>query len=159
MSQYVSRIHIKVKEAKIWEKLENIKVEEYGFCCSAKELFNERNQDFVIDGDWSITEQKLTYFVCVIASALGNDGIVIADTTNINVDPYTFCAYSKGCNVKTKVFGTNSKNAEMIHETNINNIAEWLNFGKFRFNDEEKSQLNALGLEGLLSNTKRKIKK
>ena len=97
--QYCSRLHIKVSSPKVWKKFEN----EDDASFDLAELAETERTSFVID-DWSSMEDELTGIVEALAETLGSDGIIIADTTNINVDPYNYCIFYLGDEVRTGQF-------------------------------------------------------
>ena len=49
-----------------------------------------------IGEDICLDEETLPMFVNIIAEELGDKGLLIADTTNESVDPYTFFCYYLG---------------------------------------------------------------
>ena len=100
MSQYYSRLHIKVSSPKIWKKFED----EDDASFDLAELAESDRTSFVIDGEWSSMENELTGIVEALAETLGPDGIIIADTTNINVDSYNYCIFYLGDRVRTVEF-------------------------------------------------------
>ena len=88
MSQISARMYIKVKDVKDWDKLYNIDVEG-SFAISAKDLFSNNDSDeFLIDGEWSPYLSEFRSLIANIQRALGNDGFVIADLTDMDVDPF-----------------------------------------------------------------------
>lgn len=130
-----------------------IKVENMGDLNKLKKLefFNEENYfkdtdtSFCIDSDWDERDDKLRLLVIEIASVLKNC-IVIADTQDIDVDPYKFCVYYFGKEVKWKCFDSYVK-VEKIDDTDIESIAEWLNVTKVRLSESEKMHLEKYGIE------------
>ena len=144
MSQYSSRIHIKVSSPKVWNKFQD--EDDAGF--DLAELAETDSTSYVLDGEWSSFEEELTGIVKALAETLGKDGIIIADTTNINVDPYDYCIYYFGTNVHTKEFdifrGRNK--CEMFFETSIDDIPGWLNYGGFSTSEEEREVLFGCGI-------------
>ena len=67
-------------------------------------IINKDRKFFCIDGDWSVTEKELLGIVQDIARILKYKCIIVADTWNIDVDPYKFCIYSFGSEVKYRNF-------------------------------------------------------
>ena len=138
MSQYVSRIHVRVKEDKDFEVLEKLDFSKTGVDFDADFLSSCDNDDldYTIFGDASYMEDELFTIVKTISEALPGRVIVIADTTNINVDPYTYCVYSIGGKTQS-VYFMRGKRAEMFEYADISDIMEWLSFGRFHLTDEE----------------------
>ena len=143
MSQYYSRLHIKVSSPKVWKKFED--VDDAGFDLAK---LTEKNQtSFVIDGDeWSYVEDELTGIIGALAETLGPDGIIIADTTNINVDPYNYCVFYLGDGVNTDYYSSEEEKCDMHSEASIADIQEWLNYGDFYISKKEKEQLFRCGI-------------
>ncbi len=83
MSQYASTVVIQVSNSRLWETLGNISVK--GFNLAKLEKVGERC--YRNRKDMSYTEEDLTDIVQELAGYLGDDGIVVASTTNINIDP------------------------------------------------------------------------
>ena len=141
MSQYVSRIHIKVSTPEIWSRFEQ--EDDAGF--NLARLAQGEETSFIIDGDWSCEESELTCTVEALAHTLDRDGIIIADTTNINVDPYDYCILWLGDFVRSEEFSSYTK-SQMFDKTNIEDIPGWLNYGGFRASKEEKAVLLRCGI-------------
>ena len=143
MSQYYSRLHIKVSSPQIWKKFED----EDDASFDLAKLAETNHTSFVID-DWSSREERLTKIVKVLSETLGPDGIIIADTTNINIDPYNYCIFYLGGKVRKHEFSIYSKEekCEMHFETSISDISGWLSYGEFRVSKEEKEQLFRCGI-------------
>jgi hypothetical protein len=111
------------------------------------EFENYEGEKFVLDADYSASELELEKFVGAVESVcVGTSIIIIADTTNINVDPYTYCVYYLGGNIKTKCFDEGTKKCEMFYKTNISDIKGWLEFGGFRIYEKELEQLEKFGI-------------
>ncbi len=141
MSQYESRIHIKVSSPNIWSRFTD--KNDAGF--DLAKLAETEKTSFVIDGIWSAHEDELTRIVNTLAKTLDEDGIIIADTTNSNVDPFNFCVLYLGENVYTELF-EDSEFDRMAFETTIDDISKWLNYGEFHVSEREKSILFRCGI-------------
>lgn len=148
MSQYTSRIHIKVSSPSVWGKF----IDEDDASFDLAELANTKNASFIIDGEWSVFEDELHGIVYALAETLGEDGIIIADTTNINVDPYNFCTFFLGDEVRAEEFGIDyfgedfDGKSEMHFETDINNVPAWLSYGEFEISPKEAEVLFRCGI-------------
>ena len=135
MSEYDARMKIKVSSDKVWERFKNVDTKYWN-------LYDEGLKDtFVFDGE-GLDEFELEELVDTIAEVLGEDGIIIADTYNFNVDYYNHCIYYFGDIVESETFEETS----MHLDTNIEDIAGWLNYAKFRLNKREKEQLKRFGI-------------
>ena len=143
MSQYTSRIHIKVKSPHVWEKF--IDQDDGGF--GLAELADGETRSFVIDGEWSALPEELDDMVYSLAGTLGQDGIIIADTTNINVSPFNYCVFCLGDEVWGATFRQRDPESDqdphepdrsaMHFETEITDIPQWLTYGGFAANARE----------------------
>ena len=142
MSQYCSRINIKIKDNEAFQKLQNVNFEKYGV---SQKFVDDFAENYVIDSDWSCNESSLYSLVNSIVNTVGQDIIVIADTTNIDSDVYNYCVYYIGGNVKDRYFTDDSSKANMFFETNINKIEAWLKYGGFRIYDKELDLLHSYG--------------
>lgn len=139
MSQYNSRIHIRVADPSIWEKFKDADDAEFGLAALAE----EGATSFVLD-DWSCVEEELNGIVSALAETLGKDGVIVADTTNINVDPYAYVVYSAGYGVHSKYHNY----SEYCFKTNISDLIQCLNFKKhFTFTEKELKVLQRSGIE------------
>lgn len=144
MSEYSSRIHIKVSSPEIWKKFDNKDDADFDLA----KLAETNETSFIIDCDWSCMEDELTGIVKTLSKTLGSNGIIIADTTNIDVDPYNYCVFYLGDRVNTiefNIYGREEK-CEMHWETDISDIIGWLNFGDFYVYGQEIKQLFKLGI-------------
>lgn len=144
MAQYYSRIKIKVKSPSVWKRFKDI--DDEGF-----NLFElSETNSLCAQMDCSYYEEDLFNIVREFASIIDKDGIIIADTTNINVDPYDYCVYYFGVEVKDKYFSVLSdRRGNMFHETNINEMSNWLNYGKFSITKKEKEFLSMFDIENV----------
>lgn len=140
MSQYISRIYIKVKCSSTWSRFKDVAINEIHL----EELEKINRASFTIDGSYS--EGELEDVVERISQKLGTDGIVIADTTNVNIDTYEYCVYYLGEGVKIDFFEGDHKKYNMFFETDIANVPEWLNYGKFSLSKREQEQLFQCGI-------------
>ncbi len=140
MSQYCSRIHVRLQNKKDWKKIEAIDFSKISDDFSSDWLDTDDDLDYIIWGDCSLMEDELYDIAEVMTKALGDKILIIADTTNINVDPYTYCVYSVNGTVASHYF-TRGKKAEMWEHADIEDFKEWFSYGKFKFTDKEKERL------------------
>ena len=139
MSQYTSRIHIKVSSPDIWKRFVDTDDAEFNLA----ELADTDETSFVITGDWSCVEDELDGIVTALAETIQADGLIVADTTNINVDPYAYIVYSMGSGVHK-----NYHNGDFCFETNIDDLEGYLSYKNyFPLNATELENLNGIGLE------------
>ena len=102
-----------------------------------------------IGEDICLDEETLPMFVNIIAEELGDKGLLIADTTNESVDPYTFFCYYLGDSVKSG-YMTEEK-ALMCHETDIEDVMGWLAYGSFILSEHEQQRLDTIALPDIKS--------
>ena len=138
MSQYYSRIHIKVKSPEVWNKFADTYDAEFNLASLANQTTS-----FILT-DFSCYEDELKGMVTGLAETLGSDGIIVADTTNINVDPFAYIVYSLGEAVREKI----RNHSEYQDETDISDLAECFSYkNHFTFNAEELENLKQFGIE------------
>lgn len=144
MSQYSSRMHIQVSSPEVWSRCAGY--DGTGF--NLAKLAGSDQTSFVSDELGAVNESKLEKLVENLAQALGADGIIIADTTNINVDTYEYCVFYLGGRVRTKEFSLyrNAEKSDMFFKTGIQNISEWLSYGEFSVSKKERSVLFRFGI-------------
>ena len=133
MSQYSTRIHIKVRTPDVWLRYKD--EDDAGF--DLAELAETNQTSDIINGERSAVEAELDGIVDALSEQLVEDGIIIADTTNINVDPYDYCVFYLGDGVRSREF----MYSEMFFDTSIQDICGWLNHGKFSTSKTEKQVL------------------
>ena len=134
MSQYASTVVIQVSNSRLWETLGNISVK--GFNLAKLEKVGERC--YRNRKDMSYTEEDLTDIVQELAGYLGDDGIVVASTTNINIDPIYYFAFYLGERVRI--------DADEREENFIGRISEWLNTFKIVTSEQENKTLLTCGI-------------
>ena len=136
MSQYATRLHIKVTSPRIWSRFKG--EDDAGFGLAECALTNETS--YIIDQEWGCTEDEIKGIVNTLAKTLGNEGIIIADTTNINVDPYNYCVFYLGDHVRVANFNIyfGRDKCAMHFEQGISDIAGWLSYGKFKVSEVER---------------------
>ena len=138
MAQYESRIHIRVKSLDVWKRFKDN--DDAGFV----DLEKQTELSYVCD--CCFYENELYATVEALSKVLGRDGIILADTTNSNVDPYNYCCYYFYDIVKDTCFDWNNNKCEMFIHTSIDDICEWLNYGEFSLSKEEKDILLEYGI-------------
>lgn len=168
MSQVNTRLHIRVASHDVWKRFKKQDLSEYGI-----EDLSE------IDADSYVIDESSFYdiedIVRIISKVLGKDGIVIADLTDLNIDPFTECYFYLGERVrKTSLFyfylGKRVRKASfsegyskpdlrcMAYETDIENIDKWLNYAKFQTSEQEQQVMSSCGIVEINGNYK-EIKK
>lgn len=117
MSQFSSRMYINVLDEKQWNNLKHINFEEYGLSIDVEK--DCKGTEFIIDSDWSISNSELEILVSKIKLCL-KYCIIIADTTDINVDPFNYCVYVIGDELNSKLV-----EGDMFFNTTITDYKEW----------------------------------
>lgn len=139
MSQYNSRIYVKVKNIKDWEKLSDINFKDFGFWANPFEG-HDKNV-FEINGDWSCYEDEMEELLYAIDARVP-DCLIFGDTTNINVDPYAFIVYKIGDDVDCiEIEG------ELQWETQLDDPFGWFAAAGIRLNKDKIEILNSFGFE------------
>lgn len=147
MSQYSSRIHIQVSTPEIWSRF----IDNYDGGFELGKLADTNETSFIINGEWSENECGLDTIVAGVAKFLHGDGIIIADTTNINVDPYYHYVYYLGERVKTYYWDClenrrANRDGNIYHYADICDFAEWLNVADIPTTKSEKIILENFGV-------------
>ena len=74
----------------------------FNICGLASEEFGDiEGLDYVLEKHWGVTEDKLFRFVETLHKRLGKSAIIIADTTNNDLNPKNYCVYYLGDKVKS----------------------------------------------------------
>lgn len=139
--QYYSRLKIKVKSPKVWDKFKD--TDDANFDLAKLSSTNKTSYSI----DCSYLENELFGTVDALSLTLENDGIIVSDTRNINVDSYTYCVYYLGEKIHDAYFDYDDKRCNLFDETNIEDIVGWLEYGKFSVTKKEKELLSELGIE------------
>lgn len=124
MSQYNTRINITVKYHEDWEEIKGFDFNQYGFAFGDSEL--EEQNKLVVDGDWSLDTQELKSLVEELAHKLPKSTVIIADTTDFNVDPFLYCVYAVNGEVYSK--WTSYEDCYFVeqYDLNIANIKKYV---------------------------------
>lgn len=154
MSQVNTRLHIRVASHDVWKRFKKQDLSEYGI-----EDLSE------IDADSYVIDESSFYdiedIVRIISKVLGKDGIVIADLTDLNIDPFTECYFYLGERVRKASFSEGYSKPDlrcMAYETDIENIDKWLNYAKFQTSEQEQQVMSSCGIVEINGNYK-EIKK
>lgn len=145
MAQYFTRIHIKVTGSAVWKRLHTLQMDKYGIPFSAQDVFATKKYSLVLT-ELPLNESNLKDFITDIAKSIRGCGAVVADTTDINVDPYTYGLYSMSSKVQEFLFQDLDERCEMFRNADISDIAQWLTYGKFEIGPTEKKMLSAVNV-------------
>ena len=145
--EWSARIFVKVVRKDVFERLYSVSA----FGESGKQIFGGCSSEYVIDGDWSMTESELFSFAADIAQYLGEDGIVIADCTSDSVDPFTYCVFYLGDGIRTECFESCGSRhgrefSSMFDKTDIKKPHKWLTYAHFSVSQQEIKVLGKLGI-------------
>lgn len=142
MSQITSRILVRVTSPQVWERFKGEYYEEVGG--NFLDYIDMNFREFSIEDSWSCWPDDLETLVTCIAEILGKDGIIIADSDNINTDPTNFYAYYFGEKVHFGYLENKFHSGEMeeydyyFDVCEIGDIAKWLNYGKYSLKNPKK---------------------
>ena len=148
MSQISSRIAIKVKDVSVWERIKSLDLGRHN---DIREKIDANAQLFSINGDWSVGP-SLKNLVKKLIDAIGNEGVIIADQYDINVDPYSETYLGIGGKVYGKTYEITDFDPEVssrydIVDINILKFSEWINRGLILLDEDEVNILKSLGIE------------
>jgi len=153
MAQMTSRIHIRVTSPEVWSRFTEAIDPDLDLAPLAS-----KDVTTFFHNDLAYLPGQLTQVVTALVNVIQSDGIILADTTNINVDPYAYIVYSLGCGVKeieedgNYCFATNCIDAE-------DELLKCLNYKSyFKFTPEELENLKKVGIEAVKKEEKRPIK-
>ena len=154
MSQVNTRLHIRVASYDVWKRFKKQDLSEY----ELEDLSEIDADSYVIDES---SFDDIEDIVRSISKVLGKDGIVIADLTDLNIDPFTECYFYLGERVRKASFIEGYSKPDlccMAYETEIENIDKWLNYAKFRTSEQEQQVMLSCGIVEINGNYK-EIKK
>ena len=82
MSQVNTRLHIRVASHDVWKRFKKKDLSKY----KIEDLSEIDADSYVIDES---SFNDIEEIVKIISGVLGNEGIVISDLTDLNIDPFT----------------------------------------------------------------------
>lgn len=139
MSQYNSRIYIKVKDVADWHKLNDVDFTKYGFVNNP--FKNQNELAFEIRGEWSCYEDELEEMADEITGCIP-DCVLFGDTTNINVDPCAFIVYYLGEDVNCE-----EVEGELQWESQLDHPFHWFKKAEIELEKNEKEYLKSFGFK------------
>lgn len=145
MSQYNSRLFIRVEYPSYWKRLYGMELNRYNLDVSAQELFGTRKKTVVVT-DWSSSENQLEAMVKEIAKNL-IDCVIIADTTNYNENPYEFGVYYFGQKVNTFMIEEPEPGYDMFSTVDIENPSKWIYTANCAVSASIKRYLERFGIQ------------
>lgn len=154
MSQVNTRLHIRVASHDVWKRFKKKDLSKY----KIEDLSEIDADSYVIDES---SFNDIEEIVKIISGVLGNEGIVISDLTDLNIDPFTECYFYLGERVRKASFVEGYSKPDlccMAYETDIENIDKWLNYAKFRTSEQEQQVMSSCGIVEINGNYK-EIKK
>ncbi len=148
--QYATNIHIRVADPQLWLKFKKIKsswinwADNWNESFSWEEYAEKGYKDYIdeTESGGGCTEDELYDLIEQVADAVGNKGVVIATTYNINVDGYEQCYYYLGGHtVHDRCF-----NHDRYWGIYTSDIAQWLTARRFWPDSDEEKVLLQLGV-------------
>ena len=146
MSQYSSRILIRVDYPSDWKRLYSLDLTKYNINVPAEDFFKTRKKQIELADDWPCPEDKLKKFVSEIVKT-NIRCIVLADTTNFNENPFEYGVYYFGQKVKTFLIEEPDPGFDMFTTTDLTNIEEWINNSGCEITGSEKKYLAGFGIK------------
>ena len=115
MSQVNTRLHIRVASHDVWKRFKKKDLSKY----KIEDLSEIDADSYVIDES---SFNDIEEIVKIISGVLGNEGIVISDLTDLNIDPFTECYFYLGERVRKASFSEGYSAPDlccMAYETDI----------------------------------------
>ena len=161
MAQNMSRLYVKADNVSFFDEVvKNINFKKIGV--DADSVCDRKKKIIYID-EFSCTENDLEKMCKKIKTALYDSfsasgrGIFVADTTDYNVDPFTFGVYYFGVGKVTTFcyeIDDEEERYDMHDETDITDIASWIQYGNLPISSKEKKVLAGYKIK---VDTKKKI--
>ena len=164
MAQYYSRICNTYKDRRSYitvrDRLERIKLEKYGFLSETVDLFKPKGQKHQAKiEEMSLSDEQLLEFVREISKKIRSEGIIVADNTNLNVNPYTFGVYYFGDNVNTYYFEEPDERCNICDEIKIGDTIKWAEKGIESITEKEYKIIKKFGLKMNIDVSLEEVKK
>ena len=131
MSQYDTRLLVKVKNVEDWKSLKDLDLMPYGILNGFFDDITETSI-YIMGGEWSCNESGLIELVSKIAELLPTC-IVLSDTHNYNVDPYNYCVYYFNDKQETMYV-----DGEESWEVEVTDMDDWFAANEIEFTDDDK---------------------
>ena len=131
MSQYDTRIYVKVKNEKDWEKLNDLNFWDYNLADDFLDYVSGK-QFYISSGDWSCNETDLDDLIAKIVERIPNC-FILADTHDYNVDPYNYCSYYIN-NLKDSIY----IDGDETWEIELTDIYDWCSAHNIELSDDDK---------------------
>lgn len=124
--EYSSRIHVKFRNSRDIERLSDIDISRYGIEIGSDAIFKKGNNDIIIDGGWSVSENDLEDLVNEIVERVPEDCIVISDTLSLDEESVYFYA----CYFGESIFADNVDDSYniMFSDGDIVDFVDWVDF-------------------------------
>ena len=138
MSQYKSRLHIVVDDLEVWKELGK----EFHKESLANDLYRCSEFSYVREESWGVSEEQLEDIVNKISKVLKNKGIVLADTTDTEATPYTYCImYLGDDDVRTVYFPSYEIKCDMFNKIDICSIESWIFYSGTILSSQNKEMI------------------
>lgn len=125
-----SRIHVYAFDDEVWQILET----------------EPTIQSSLIDNNCNLNLFEITAMVTFVNDNLSGKAIAIADSYDNRTDQHTSCVYTLGDGVKEMEFNYDYEptKANMINDTQIEDIHGWFNYANFELSEKEINTLNKI---------------
>ena len=157
MAQFSTRIAVRVDSISSWEKLQSMDLSSYGLSIQAKELFSSKKKQIVLGDEWSCSEEMLEKLVKEIVKK-NKRSIVIADTTDYNVDPFTFGVTYFGQKVETFLAEEPDAGYDLSSEVDISDISAWIAAAPCAITTKTQKYLKEFGIKSAVKKTSTPIR-
>ena len=153
MSRYSSRFLMLVNTPSQWKALQQIDLTPYNLSVPAKDVFQSRKKQIVIADDWACPEAKITKLVKEIVKRVKNC-VIIADTTDFNVNPFEYGVYYFGSKVGTFQIDEPDPGFDMFSTVDITNVSGWISASGCEISAGVKRYLAGFGIQCEISKAK-----
>lgn len=146
MSQYSSRILIRVAFPSDWKRLYSLDLTKYNINVPAEDFFKTKKKQIELADDWPCPKEKLKKFVSEIVKQ-NIRCIILADTTNFNENLFEYGVYYFGQKVKTFLIEEPDPGFDMFTTTDFTDIEEWVRVSGCEITGSEKKYLAEFGVK------------
>ena len=153
MSQYSSRLLMLVNSPSQWKILQQMDLTPYNISSPAKDVFQSRKKQILIADDWACSEAKLTKLVKEIIKRVKNC-VIIADTTDYNVNPFEYGVYYFGSKVGTFHIDEPDPGFDMFSTVDITDVSGWISASGCEISSVVKRYLAGFGIQCEINKTK-----
>lgn len=153
MSQYNTRLAITFESELAFISVKNgfskLKMQKYGFAERSDEAlfsFKKKSNQIVME-EFSCSDDDLEDLVLLLSKIIKTKGIIIADTTNRNVNPYIYGVYFAGDGIKTFYYDEIDPRCELQDQVKISDVTSWFEKAVSSISEKEKKRLGKSGIK------------